>query len=409
MSRKMIFLPLAILAALALFCVGELSVSLAQQPDPKPQGRPRRVGSDAPKPADKAAPPASGQVQEVDSDDVVRVETQLVSVPAVVSDTNGRPLANLRAENFILYEDNKPQQISNFTTTEAPFEVALLLDTSGSTREDVALIKGAAKAFISALRPGDRVALAAYNTKRDEQSTLATVEVLARLTTDRAVLERAVERIGASNGTPFYDSLVQIADEVFKDPPTQQFKGRRALVALTDGVDSTSLSEFADAKDKLQCAGVASYFIQVNTEEFVEDRLLNDCRGDGTLRLSRTQLQRYRHIYAPRSDAEDYADFCKLGQFERMSISRSLYKLARREMAELASNSGGKTFDAADLRDARAAFAQVAREIGTQYSLGYYPTNKARDGQYRQIRVTLKGVAGQAQVRAREGYYAPRA
>jgi VWFA-related protein len=168
------------------------------------------------------------------------------------------------------------------------------------------------------------------------------------------------------------------------------------------------LTEFADAKDKLQRAGVASYFIQVNTEEFVEDRLLHNCQGDGTLRLSRTQLQRYRHIYAPRSDAEDYADFCKLGQFERMSISRSLYKLARREMAELASKSGGKTFDAADLRDARAAFAQVAREIGTQYSLGYYPTNKARDGQYRQIRVTLKGVAGQAQVRAREGYYAPR-
>jgi Ca-activated chloride channel family protein len=77
-------------------------------------------------------------------------------------------------------------------------------------------------------------------------------------------------------------------------------------------------------------------------------------------------------------------------------------------MSELARASGGKTFLAADLRDARAAFAQVALEIGTQYSLGYYPTNKLRDGRFRAIRVEVKGVAGGAQVRAREGYYAPK-
>jgi VWFA-related protein len=307
-----------------------------------------------------------------------------------------------------LYEDNTPQKISTFATTDAPFEVALLLDTSGSTREDVSLIKGAAKSFVSALRAGDRVSIAAYNTKQESKSTLATVEVLTKLTTDRAELDRAVEKIGSSNGTPFYDSLVQIADEVFKDPPTEEFKGRRALVALTDGVDSTSNSEFSDAKEKLQRAGIACYFIQVNTEDFVEDRLLRDCSGDGTLRLSSMQLQRYRHIFTPRADATDYADFCKLGQFERMQISRSLYKLARKEMAELARVSGAKTFDAAELRDAKAAFAQVAKEIGTQYSIGYYPVNKALDGQYRKIRVTLKGVSGQSLVRAREGYYARR-
>jgi Ca-activated chloride channel family protein len=92
-----------------------------------------------------------------------------------------------------------------------------------------------------------------------------------------------------------------------------------------------------------------------------------------------------------------------------MHISRALYSLARREMGDLARFSGGKTFEAAELRDARAAFAQVAREIGTQYSLGYYPTNKTRNGQFRQIKIVLKGVNGQTKVRAREGYYAPRA
>ena len=76
-------------------------------------------------------------------------------------------------------------------------------------------------------------------------------------------------------------------------------------------------------------------------------------------------------------------------------------------MNELARDSGGKTFPVADLREARGAFRQIAEEIGTQYSLGYYPTNKARDGSFRTIRVQVRGVRD-AQVRAREGYQAPR-
>ena len=92
-----------------------------------------------------------------------------------------------------------------------------------------------------------------------------------------------------------------------------------------------------------------------------------------------------------------------------MEISRDLYGLARREMDELAKSSGGKNFIADDLRAARNAFAQVANEIGTQYSLGYYPSNKTRDGRFRAIRVEVKGAATNgAQVRAREGYYAPK-
>ena len=90
-----------------------------------------------------------------------------------------------------------------------------------------------------------------------------------------------------------------------------------------------------------------------------------------------------------------------------MDISRRLYNLARQEMSEMARGSGGKNFSAATLNDARAAFAQVANEIGTQYSLGYYPSNKARDGRFRQIKVELRGVKD-ANVRAREGYYAPK-
>ena len=90
-----------------------------------------------------------------------------------------------------------------------------------------------------------------------------------------------------------------------------------------------------------------------------------------------------------------------------MDISRQLYNLARNEMNAMAKDSGGKNFTAADLQDARAAFAEVANEIGTQYSLGYYPSNKSHDGQLRKIRVELRGVRD-ANARAREGYYAPK-
>ena len=149
------------------------------------------------------------------------------------------------------------------------------------------------------------------------------------------------------------------------------------------------------------------YFVEVNTEDYVEDRLLKDCQDDGRLSLSKVQLERYRRIFNPRADAEDYSNFCQMGPFERMQISRSLYQLARQEMNTLARDTGGKTFDAPDLRAARTAFAEVADQIGKQYSLGYYSSNKARDGRFRQIRVEVRGLQG-AQVNAREGYQAPK-
>jgi VWFA-related protein len=347
-------------------------------------------------------------VDEVDEGDVVRVETQLVSVPAVVTNNSGRPITGLSAENFLLFENGEQQRIANFATTEAPFEIALLLDTSGSTREDVGLIRQAANAFIDALRPGDRVAIIGFDTARQGPSVAAKVEVLATLTDDRKLLRAAIANLGSSNGTPFYDGLARIADEIFREPPREDVRGRRAVVALTDGVDSTSETDFGIARAKLNRTGVASYFIQVNTEDFVEDRLLKDCQEDGRLTLSAKQLERYRTLFFPRARPEDFVDFCQMGQFEKMQISRDLYNLARREMDELAKASGGRNFLAGSLPDARAAFARVATEIGTQYSLGYYPSDKARDGKFRTIRVEVRGAPEKAQVRAREGYVAPK-
>jgi Ca-activated chloride channel homolog len=343
--------------------------------------------------------------EEVDEGDVVRVETQLVSVPAVVTDRNGHPIAGLKLDNFTLLEDGQPQRVANFATTETPFEIALLLDTSGSTRDDLGLIRDAAKAFVRALRPGDRVAILAFKNRTVNGTSRAAVDIVCPLTDHREVLSEAIDDLATSNGTPFYDAVGQVGKRIFRDPPREEVRGRRAIVALTDGVDSSSDSTFDDARASLSHAGVASYFIQVSTEDYVEDRLLKDCEDDGRLTLSDKQLERFRKLFVPQLQKEDYQDFCRLGQFERMDISRRLYNLARLEMNEMARASGGKNFSAATLQDARAAFAQVANEIGTQYSLGYYPSNKTRDGQFRKITVQLRGVKD-GQVRAREGYYA---
>jgi len=369
--------------------------------------RPRRVSGSE----NQSTTPKGSQVpaqEDVDEGDVVRVETQLVSVPAVIKNNSGRPVPGLRRENFLVYEDGQQQSIANFGTTEAPFEISLLLDTSGSTRADVGLIRQAANAFISSLRSGDRVAIVAFNTERKGSTQIATVEVLSELTSNRQSLQKAIEGLGSANGTPFYDALDRVTRQIFREPPREEVRGRRALVALTDGVDSTSDTDFAVARAKLAGAGISCYFIQVNTEDFVEDRLLKDCQDDGRLSLSVKQLKRYRAIFVPRASSEDFLDFCQMGSFERMQISRDLYNLARREMNDLAKASGGKNFVAASLQDARAALAQVANEIGTQYSLGYYPTNKARDGKFRAIRIEVRGVPDKTQVRAREGYFAPK-
>jgi VWFA-related protein len=389
---------------------GGLVVISAQQQRSQEQ-RPRRViapATPSPTATPTAAKPSVDDSEEIDDGDVVRVDTQLVSVPAIVTNRAGRPIPHLRAENFILFENGSKQEIVNFGTSDAPFEIALLLDTSGSTRSEVALIRHAANAFIDALRQGDRVAIVAFTTSSEGGTSLATVDVITGLTSDRPALRAALERVRTSNGTPFYDALSRIADEVFREAPKEEVRGRRAVVALTDGVDSASVNAYEEARDKLLKSNVASYFIQVNTEDFVEDRLMSDCRDTGALRLSRMQLQRYRKLFDPKGDAADYASFCTLGQFERMQISRNLYNLARKEMKELASVLGGKNFVAVDLTEARRAFAQVAEEIGTQYSLGYYPTNKMRDGSRRQIKVEMRGVEAGTQVRAREGYVAPK-
>ena len=355
----------------------------------------------------KAVPTSPKQTPDQE-DEVLRVDTELVSVPTVVTDKTGKPVAKLNAKNFVIFEDGAPQEIENFQTTETPFEIALLLDTSGSTRSELGLITRAADAFIKALRPGDKVAIIAFKSETSDGQSEAVVDVLSDLTDDRAALSNALSKARTSNGTPFYDALEKIGERVFPAKPKPEERGRRAIVALTDGVDSTSAIEFADARAQIAAADLACYFVQLNTEDTVENRILGNCDDETAMRFSKTQLRRYQKMLKARPGTAKPAmeDFCDLGQFERMAISRSLYKAARFEMEELAKNTGGKTFPVAELGEAKAAFAQVAQEIGTQYSLGYYSNNQKRDGTFRKIRVELRGLPAGTNIKTREGYTA---
>lgn len=340
-----------------------------------------------------------------EEDEILRVDTELVEVPVVVTDKTGKPLLNLKQTNFAVFEDGKTQELADFAATNAPFEVALLLDTSGSTRSDLQLIQRAAQSFIDSLRPGDRVSIISFRSLTESGRTTAVADLVSRLTDNRASLKSALERVSTSNGTPYYDGLMKIVEEVFTDAPKEEFRGRRALVALTDGVDSSSSSGFDEAREGLEKAGITSYFIQIDTRPFFEQELLGPC--EIATRFSAAQIRRYYRTFGPRSNVEQAANFCQLGEFEKLAISKKLYEIADVELNALAKKSGGKVFPAGDLTDARNAFRSVAAEIGTKYSLGYYSSNGKRDGSYRKIRVELRGLPPGAQVRAREGYTAP--
>lgn len=350
--------------------------------------------------------PASAQDPKPnEKDDVIRVDTQLVDVPVAVVSSAGKPVRGLKMTNFVVYEDGKRQEIADFRAAAEPFEVALLLDTSGSTRADLLLVQRAAQEFVASLRPGDRVAVIAYRGDQKDNRILSASEVLSQLTGDRKELRAAIDNVKTSNGTPYYDSLLQVAEKIFSKPPADEFRGRRALVALTDGVDSSSSADFSMAKEEFEQLGLITFFIRVDTRDFFEAGLLGDCQS--AVGFSSAQIRRYYRGISTKPGMEKAVNFCQLGDFERLAISKKLYEMADAEMDELAGTSGGKVFPVGDLAEARIAFRSVAEEIGTKYTLGYYPSNEKRDGTYRKIKVELKGLPAGSVLRTRDGYTAP--
>src|SRR5713226_839802 len=165
--------------------------------------------------------------EEVGEGDIVRVNTTLVSIPVSVMDRDGKYIPNLRKEDFRIWEDGVEQQVAYFASTEKPFTVALLIDTSGSTRFKLEEIQDAAIAFVNQLRADDRVMIVSFNDK---------IRVLTpQPTSDRAMLRSAIRRTEAGDGTRLYDAVDQVINKELN-----RIEGRKAIVLFTDGVDTTS-------------------------------------------------------------------------------------------------------------------------------------------------------------------------
>src|ERR1041385_3209695 len=164
--------------------------------------------------------------EEYGEGDTLRVDTTLVSLPVSVMDRDGKFIPNLRKEDFRIWEDGVEQQVAYFASTEKPFTVALVIDTSGSTKNKLNEIQDAAITFVEQLRPDDRVMVVSFSDK---------IRVLSQPTSDRNMLRNAILQTEAGSGTRLYDAVDMIINEYFN-----RVEGRKAIVLFTDGVDTTS-------------------------------------------------------------------------------------------------------------------------------------------------------------------------
>lgn len=341
--------------------------------------------------AQEPASPASPE-QKDDRASTIRVDTDFVLFDVKVLDRRGGGVARgLKAEDFAIYEDGVKQQIALFSASEAPLSLALVLDTSGSTESEVGLIRNAARRFLNQLRPQDRVAILSFHQE---------VELLAHLTADRRRLERAISNIEGGRGTSFYDALMLTAEEVLK-----KAEGRKAIVVLTDGVDSFGFSTYPHVLPVLEKARASVYFLEIDTLDFTEPRMLLECTERRHFRLSAKQLKKYVERFKPREDAWQYRDWCLLPPDQKREVNRRLYELAGAELREMAARTGGRVYPVGALSDLDRFYVQLAEELRAQYSIGYYPTNEKRDGKWRALRVEMRQRSWVAETRP--GYRAP--
>ena len=452
------------LALVFLFLIVLASVVTAQRPRPKPRATPLPEV-----PAEDEQKP-----NEPKDVDVVKTETDLVTVPVIATNRGGLYIPDLVKEEFAVTEDGVPQEIAFFAQTSAPFHVILLLDTSASTKEKLRLIQNAAYAFVQQLQPADRVKIISF----DDQ-----VRDLGDFTNDRDLMKAAINRTVSGQGTKVYDAMATALASFGK------IQGRKAIVIFTDGVDWFSDdATFNSTVRWLDEEGVIVYPIRYDTREETE-RLAREQANEispqlptsdvlrpvpsgttpttfpsdnpiptsgsrpttGPLGLpTADEIWRRRRQQDPNRDpsidpqdptreptgqpgrdsrrrpsadpsqnpnkfpnppgTSDPNDPSRGGTVMRAprrddSISARLdaaYDTADSYLKTLAEKTGGQLLRADNLGSLPDAFARIAAELRTQYSIGYYPLNKDRDERYRKIKVSTK--RKDVVIRARPGY-----
>lgn len=287
--------------------------------------------------------------------DVVRVDTNLVSLNvSVYSSRLNAYTGALEQKDFAVFEDGHEEAITHFATTNAPFDLVLLLDLSGSTAKKRDLIHKTTERFIEAARPSDRLAIVTFSSD---------VNVISPLTTDRAKLLESVKKIKGGGGSHVWDSLKFTLDHVLGPKTSER---RRAVVFMTDGVDNALLPfgggseiSFADLVEAVRQSDALIIPIYLDTE----------------------------------SDS-----FAGLGPSK-------LYENARNTLALLADESGGIYYRASKVEDLNGVYDQVINDLGKVYSLGFKPTEEKRDGSWHTVKVQILN-RPDLTARTRPGYYA---
>jgi len=305
----------------------------------------------------RSAPPGSKAVAAPemaglgisDGDSEIKVETKLVNlnIRVLPRDIKNPRRAALTKEDFVVSEDGVEQDIAFFSAAEAPFDLVLVLDFSGSTADKRSLIKKAAKRFVEVARPEDRIAVVAFATD---------IRTISEPTRDRSALYTAIDSIKTEGDSPVWDALKYTYDNLLKKDSNR----RTAIVMMTDGLDNASKATFADAMETVRHADASLFTVYINTIEASESQ-------------------------------KTYAG--KLGTKLHESLTM------------LADESGGQCYKANGLKDLNGIYEQVVNDIGKIYSLGYEPRNENRDGGWRTIEVKLRSQPDLA-AKTRRGYYA---
>jgi VWFA-related protein len=293
---------------------------------------------------------AAGQVANPVSNedsDVVRVETNLITIPVSVFDRNGLYVSGLTQPDFKIFEDGVEQEIAYFGKTDKPFTVALLLDTSPSTAYQIDEIHRAAKTFVDQLGPEDSVMVIEFN---------SSVKVQTEATKDRERIYRAIDKAKFGDGTSLYNAV----DEALRKQ-LGRIQGRKAVVLFTDGVDTTSRKN--------------SYDSTLNYAE-ESDSLVFPIYYNTYMDNRRNSMPTFPDIFG--------------GPMIVRGTSAEEYALGRKYLEDLADVTGGRVFrPEATPGGLEAAFEGIAEELRRQYNIGYIPKKEGQPGQRKQIKVRV--------------------
>lgn len=319
------------------------------------------------------------------SDEIIKIETTLVSLPVTVSDRQGRFLPNLKAEDFTIFENGKQQKIEFFAATEEPLNVALLIDTSHSTRQVLDDIKDAALDFVKLLKPQDKAMIVSFD---------YAPHVLSALTADREQLKRAVKNaeIGEYVGTTLRDALWEVNQSFAK------VSGRKAIILLTDGKDAGSDVSADDLLYSLEESDAPIYTVFYKT-----GGTMFGAGNQGGMPFPRRQGgMRRGGVFGGRfPNGGGRLPNPQRGERRREKVEKK-NAAAEEFLQQLADETAGRSFTG-EVSDLKKTFASIVDELRYQYRLGFYPPDESQnDKTVRELQV--KVARPDAVIRARKSY-----